>query len=505
MKLCRSSQMRELDDYAINHVGIPSTLLMTNAANHIAKAAITQNPNCGPVAVFCGTGNNGGDGIAAAVFLKKHFIPVRAFLTGNRDKMTPDTLEMERRFSEVGGVVEVFDPASQDICDFVNGSAVIIDALFGIGLNADLCGDALSAVEMINNASAFVISADIPSGVEADTGKILGHSVVADLTVTFTLPKPGLFVEPGCTRCGQIVIADIGIPEQYIRDIETDYFVVMGDDISLPKRRLDTHKGDYGRDLLIAGSVGYTGAPILAARAAVRSGAGLVFLGIPENIYGIAAEKCDETMPFPLPCDQNGIISSQAVDFILEKLKNADVCLLGPGLGRSPEIEKVVRHLIKNIKIPLILDADGINALSGHIDILDEATCPLILTPHEGEFQRLGGNLSDGDRLRAASDFANRYHCILVLKGHRTITAFPDKTAYVNTTGGPGMAKGGSGDVLSGIIASFVGQKFPIKDAVLAAVYFHGSAGDRCAETIGEYAMTASDIIHMLPNVLKSR
>jgi NAD(P)H-hydrate epimerase len=224
---------------------------------------------------------------------------------------------------------------------------------------------------------------------------------------------------------------------------------------------------------------------------------------VPEAIYQIAAVKCDEEMPFPLPCTAEGSLGGLAVYLILDRLKKADVCLLGPGLGQSQSIEEIVYAVIKNSKVPLILDADGINAVSGNIDILDEAACPVILTPHAGEFKRLGGDTSV-NRLEAARRFAKARNCILVLKGHRTMTALPDGTVYVNTTGGPGMAKGGTGDVLAGMITSLAGQRFPLKDAVLAAVYLHGLAGDMCAEADGEYSVTAGGIIKMLPQAIKS-
>ena len=494
--------MRELDHYTIHTLGVPSTLLMTNAAAHVALAACELLPAGGSIAVFCGSGNNGGDGVAAAVWLKKRFVPVRAFLVGSREKMTPDTAEMERRLTEVGGILEPFDPDSAELASYVEATSVIIDAMFGIGLNTDLRGMALAAVSMINRSPARVVAADIASGVEADTGRILGGAVRADLTVTFTLPKPGHFIEPGCLMCGAVRIADIGIPRELAEAAEAADFVVLEGDIALPKRKPDAHKGDFGRDLIIAGSTGYTGAPVLCASAASRAGAGLVFLGVPEAIYEITASRCSEVMPFPLPSDETGHLTAVAIELLLEKCAAMDVCLLGPGLGRSAGVTAVTEALLRTLKIPLVLDADGINAIAGNIDILDEASPPLILTPHPGEFQRLGGDLSNGDRLGAAKHFAKQHRCILVLKGHRTITAFPDGSAYVNTTGSPAMAKGGSGDVLAGIIASFVGQRFPLKDAVLAAVYYHGKAGDLCAGRGSEYAATADDLILALPEVL---
>jgi hydroxyethylthiazole kinase-like uncharacterized protein yjeF len=507
VKLSNSAQMREMDRYVIDALGVPSTLLMTNAAEHVAKAAMEYTVPGGSAAVFCGPGNNGGDGVAAAVYLMKHGISVRSFLVGKREKMTADTLEMERRLGELGGKLEDFGDTA-DAEYYVHHCDVVIDALFGIGLNTTLRGAALDAVKLMNASPARVVSADIPSGVEADTGRILGEAVHADVTVTFTLPKPGHFVEPGCVCSGVLRVADIGIPPELAESAESDSFAVFPCDITIPRRRPDTHKGDYGRDLIIAGSVGYTGAPVLASRAASKTGAGLVFLGVPEEIYHIAAVKCTEEIVFPLPCSA-GRLSADATAYILERLERSDVCLVGPGLGRSDALLDIVNAIIQKSRIPLILDADGINAVSGNIDILDEAECPIVLTPHAGEFARLGGDLScdgrfAGNRLRAAKSFAEDHGCILVLKGHRTITAFPDGSAYINTTGGPGMAKGGAGDVLGGMIASLLGQKFPIKDAVLAAVCLHGLSGDMCAARIGEYSVLAGDLIDEIPAAMAS-
>lgn len=495
--------MRGIDRYAIDVLGIPSTLLMTNAASHVAAAALELTRENGSAAVLCGSGNNGGDGVAAAAYLIKHNISVRAFLTGLREKMTPDTIEMERRLNELGGVLEDLSAAA-DAEYFMNHCDVIIDAIFGIGLNTELRGGALEAVRMINASPARVVSADIPTGVEADTGNILGEAVRADVTVTFSAGKPGLYAEPGCAFCGAVRIMDIGIPPELLAEAETDCYAVGPGEITLPKRKKVTHKGDYGRDLIIAGSASYTGAPILAARAASMTGAGLVSLGVPEAIYTIAAVKCDEEMPFALPClKEEGTLGELALGAILDRLETADVCLIGPGLGRSQAIDEIVSALIRNSDAPLILDADGINAVSRNIDILDEAKAPIVLTPHAGEFKRLGGD-AHGRRLDSARLFAIKHGCILVLKGHRTMTALPDGSVYINTTGGPGMAKGGTGDVLAGMIASLIGQKFPIKDAVLAAVYLHGLAGDMCTALYGDYSVTAGSIISMLPQAIKS-
>ena len=503
MKLSNSAQMREMDAYVIKDLGIPGATLMSNAAGHIADAAMEYLTPGGAAVVVCGSGNNGGDGIGAAACLLENGLSVRVFLIGSEEKLTPDSREMLRRFNALGGSLEYFTGSDEHESIFCS-SDVIIDAMFGIGLNSELRDETLLAVQMINSSQARVISADIPSGVHADTGKILGDAVYADVTVTFSMAKPGHFVEPGCTRCGEVRVCDIGIPRDIIDDAESHVFATMPEDVFLPQRRPDTHKGDYGRCLIIAGSVGYSGAPALSARAASRMGAGLVYLGVPAPLYDIMAVKLDEEMPILLPDDGFGRLAANAGGEILRRADSCDVCLIGPGLGGSPEITELVMSVIRIVKTPIVLDADGLNAIAGNIDILDQAAGPLVLTPHPGEFMRLGGDLSSGDRLRAAREFAYEHGCTLVLKGHRTIIAYPDGMAIINTTGGPAMAKAGSGDVLAGMIAALIGQKLAIADAVSTAVYLHGLAGDMCADEYGEYSVTASDITAMLPYAAKT-
>jgi len=573
MKLVTVEQIREIDRRAIEDFGIPGITLMSNAAEHLAKAAMKHIPPDGCAAVFCGTGNNGGDGIGTAAYLIEKGISVRTILIGDERKLKPDTAEMRNRLYELGGSLEHYSP-SADLVDYISDCSVVIDAIYGIGLNSNLRSEALSAVSVINSAHSFVISADIPSGVHADTGAILGDAVKANLTITFSLAKPGHFVEPGCIYCGELRVCEIGVPRAVLDTTVSHMYAAMHNDIHIPRRRRDTHKGDYGRALIIAGSIGYTGAPVLAARAASKMGAGLVSLGVPKTIYDIMAVKLDEEMPFPLPADATGRLVANAAGEILRRTVSSDVCLIGPGLGVSEDITELVQSIIRISETPVVLDADGLNAISGNPDILSQATCPLILTPHPGEFERLGGflfedeesnnviseiqqtvkaasedtyenfvnnnfagdyydsdydsaydmnNPADNDnpadnpmenqplekkikpvnRLRAAREFASKHGCILVLKGHRTIIALPNGITYVNTTGGPAMAKGGTGDVLAGMITALIAQKFPLVHSVAAAVYIHGLAGDMCAAEFGEYSVTATDIISMLPRAIK--
>ncbi len=283
-----------------------------------------------------------------------------------------------------------------------------------------------------------------------------------------------------------------------MRRTAEDTYEFTAQDACLPVRDERAHKGDFGRVLIIAGSVGFTGAPTFAARAAVRSGAGLVFLGVPEKIYGIEAVKNDEAMVFPLPETLPGALSR-----VLPRLRGCDACLVGPGLGLSEWAKELTWAVLENSRVPLIVDADGITAISRHIDSLDKLSCPLILTPHEGEFARLSDGLSRLSREDAAREFALRHRVTVVLKGHRTVTASPDGVCVVNTTGNPGMATGGSGDVLAGMLLAFLGQGMDPGRASALAVWYHGAAGDLCAKEFGQYAMTPTDMTESLKTVLR--
>lgn len=533
--LATAAQMKELDRTAIEEYGVPSLELMERAAQAVADAAhclIQRGGNSGAcgiifdeplgnqereeleritasadgahprIGVFCGPGNNGGDGIAAARLLMEKGYTVRAFLVGEREKMTPDARAMEKRLIAAGGQLEDYQPEDKKQAVWLSTCVCMVDALFGVGLNRPVTGDFLAAIRWMNQCFQPVVSCDLPSGVHTDTGEILGEAVRAACTVTFTYAKPGLYLMEGAACSGKIQVINIGIPDRLTWSVPSPHTWSFDlHDARLPRRHACTHKGDFGKVFILAGSEGYTGAPVLAASAAVRAGAGLVFLGVPRAIYPIAAGKCDEAMPFPLP---------EEYDKILTKAQGCDVALIGPGLGRAPETEELVLRLMHDLTIPVVLDADGINALSGHIDVLDGRAAPTVLTPHDGEFQRLTGcTLPIGDRLKAARDFARAHRCVLVLKGHGTVTAGPDGTCYINSTGNPGMAKGGSGDVLSGILAALLGQKQMnaaenLVHVTATAVCLHGAAGDECAKELGEYAMTPSDMIGALPKVMRA-
>lgn len=509
MKLATAAQMKALDKKAIETWNIPSIDLMERAAEGVARAALDllpDKPSRCRAAVFCGAGNNGGDGIAAARLLFLAGVGVRVFLAGRYERLTPDALEETRRLSECGVALETFDPENGEQAAWARRSHVLIDALFGVGLSRDIAPDSVfaAAADLMNRCRGTVVAADIASGVEADTGRSLGRAVRAGVTVTFTLPKIGQFAGDGALFSGEVRVWDIGIPKTLVRETVCPVQTVEAEfaAAALPPRKPDGHKGDFGKLLVVGGAVGYTGAPYLTASAAVRSGCGLVYLGVPDSIWEIETVRCTSAMPFPLSADWGGKLGRKALSEVLEKLAGCDVLAMGPGLGRDEGAAKLVREVLEQTEKPVVLDADGINALEGHIDSLDlrrDRGRVTILTPHDGEFARVGGDLSQGDRVGAARAFAAAHGCILVLKGHRTVTAGPAGNVLVNTTGNSGLAKGGSGDVLTGLIASLLAQGASPIQAAAGGVWLHGRAGDLAAEALTEYCVTPEDVIRQMP------
>ncbi|MCD7749665.1 MAG: NAD(P)H-hydrate dehydratase, partial [Oscillospiraceae bacterium] len=431
------------------------------------------------------------------VYLRRRGFSVRAFLVGERRKTPPDSRALEQRLTEAGGALEPFVPGDADIEAAAKGADVLIDALFGVGLSRPVAGDALEAVRLMNRSGRPVVSADIASGVSADTGAILGEAVKAACTVTFSMAKPGHFIEPGSECAGRVETEDIGIPPDILERAACGIQVIQPGDLTLPKRAPLTHKGDYGKLLVVGGCVGYTGAPTLCARAAVIAGVGLVYLGVPSDIYEITAVKNDEAMPFPLAGDGRGRVSPRALPVIEERLTKCNVCVIGPGLGRSEGTAAVVADVLREAAIPVVADADALWAIGQDLSLLDGAKAPVVITPHEGEFARLLGR-EVRDRLTDAMEFSKAHHCAVVLKGHRTVCTFPDGQGAVIAAGNPGMASGGTGDVLAGIIGGLMGQMTP-RQAILTACWLHARAGDLAAAERGEYAVTASSILDWLP------
>jgi len=500
MHLSNSENMKKADNTAIFDRGINSLALMEKAASFLAEKAYSYLGEGKSAFVFCGSGNNGGDGVAAARFLIEKGVSVRTILTGSRDKLSADTAEMVRRLENMGGCLEDFEPDVQ-FAKSLSEAGVIIDAMFGIGLNKPLRGKALEAVKMINESAAVVVSADIASGIEADTGNVLGDAIRADETVTFSLAKPGHFTEPGNVYTGKLSVVDIGIPEDLVNKAKIPVKALSDGEVLLPKRNPLSHKGDFGKILILGGSAEYCGAPNMCSNAAVRSGAGLVYLGVPSLIHPICAVKNTEAMPFPLSCNGDGRLSVEAFDEIKRRLDICSVCVVGPGMGRSEDTAFLVKKVLLYFGGTIVADADALWAIAQDKTVLKDSKARIVLTPHGGEAKMLGIDWGE-NRIAAAKSFAEEYGCTLVLKGHRTLAAFPDGEVCISTHGNPGMAKGGNGDVLAGILGAMLGQ-FEHKMAVEVALYLHGLAGDIACEKMGEYAMTASDIIESLPDAEK--
>lgn len=519
MPVYPSELVRKMDLSAIES-GVPSFELMDRAAYGLFQCSLRVLGTVfgKKIVVFSGVGNNGGDGLAFARIAHSEGAKVICYLIGEPEKMTPDTYKNYTLLLREGIKPAIFQPDNSKHIDIVTNADLIIDAIFGVGFHGNMHGKPNSAAIAVNNSAAPVIAADIPSGAEADTALVSENCVRADYTVTFTCLKPALCVQPAKSYCGEVTVHDIGIPkssiESVLRAAESDegkepyYPIELVDTESLkgilPKRNPDSHKGNFGKVLVIGGCIGYTGAPYLAALAAYRTGSGLVYMAVPKSIYAIEAAKCNEIICLPFESSEV-CFSLKALDDLLSIGEKCNACVLGPGLGSGEDVKMLTEELLKGLDVPVVLDADGINAISGNINILAERASRghcTILTPHDVEFIRIGGDLSAG-RIKAAQSLSQSYGATVVLKGNTTITAMPDGKTMINTSGNPGMAKGGSGDVLAGMIGSLIGQGISIESAVPAGVYFHGAAGDLAASHHGEYGMLPVDLISKIPCVLK--
>ena len=508
MKFCTASEMRRLDEKTIKECGIPGVVLMENAGR---GAAEWTRRLCGElegrrVAVIAGRGNNGGDGFVMARIFHGWGARVRTFLLSKRDKVGGDArINLEAALNMGLEVVEIPDEARLDRLE-LGGADLIVDSILGTGLNSEVRGLYRSVIEAVNDSNAFVMAVDIPSGLSADTGRVLGTAVRADLTVTFGLPKVGLLIRPGADLCGRLETVDIGIPPHILAEADPRKELLTDQTLQglLVPRVRDGHKGLYGHTLIAAGSTGKTGAAALAALAAARTGAGLVTVAGPAGLNPVLEVKITEAMTEPLPESEPGFVSAEAADRVLELAAGKAVLALGPGLSDRPGPQQMVRRLTAECDLPLVIDADGLNALAGDPDVLKSVRRQAVLTPHPGEMSRLTGLSTRElarDRLGASAAFAAKYGVILVLKGDRTVVAAPDGRLYLNTSGGPHMASGGMGDVLTGVIAGLISQGLDPLDAARLGVFAHGRAADLAAEKLGPVGVLASDLIEMLPGL----
>ncbi len=516
MKVVTTQEMREIDRKTIAS-GVPSLELMENAGRSVARAIKSHYaPLRGKrVSIFCGKGNNGGDGLVVARLLVKERTRIRVFLLARKEELKKDPkINLRRALKE--GIETIEIDTSQRLKRFgqeIKESDLIVDAILGTGIKGAAQGLEAQTIEFINTLEKPVVSVDIPSGVEGSTGKVSGEAVRADLTITFGLPKIGLVVYPGAEYVGELEVACIGIPKKFLEDKRIKVNLITKEEVSsyLKPRRPDTHKGTYGHLFVIAGSIGMTGAATLASRGAslcfgaLRSGVGLVTLGIPESLNEIMEIKLTEGMTLPLPETKKKTLSLKGEKKIIEFSKKVDALALGPGLSTNKETQRLVRDLIRRISLPMVIDADALNALTGHLKILKNYPTKII-TPHPGEMARLIGKSIrevQENRIRIAGGFALEYKVIVVLKGARTVIADPEGDIYLNPTGNPGMASAGVGDVLTGMIGSFLAQGREPLEAAKTGVYLHGLAGDLACQEKGEESLIASDLLEKLPQAFK--
>ena len=507
MKIVTAHAMQELDRRAIEEYGIPGRDLMEQAgrgcAEHI-KAVYGTGDNR-RVVILAGKGNNGGDGYVIARYLQEMGWQVLVIVLAERDTITGDALTNLVRLPDTllsfcPGRGEI---AKRHLAD-LQSADLLIDALLGTGLAKDLRGSYREAVELLNKLSAPVVAVDIPSGIHGTTGRIMGHAVKADLTVTFAFAKLGHMLYPAADYVGELRIVDIGIPEKLMQQA-TGYLYLTTASMShlVTRRDRQAHKGNYGHCLIIAGSTGKTGAAALAANSAVRTGSGLVTLAVPASLNHILEIKTTEPMTVPLPDDGSGRLAAESIPVIAALLEGKAAVAIGPGLDRSPACTAIVQQLIRTVTQPLLLDADALNALSEDTGVLEQkASDNIILTPHPGEMSRLlGSPLPDmaAVRISVAQEFARTRGVYVILKGARTVIAAPDGRVAINGSGNPGMASGGMGDTLTGIIVSLLGQGYDAWDACCLGVFLHGLAGDLVAEQQGEAGLTATDLQQQIP------
>ena len=502
MRVLNAAQMREADRRTIEDIGIPSIVLMENAGRQVVAAieAVHSDLLEGQVSVLCGRGNNGGDGFVVARTLAQRNVDVAVFVIGAVAEVRGDARINLDALARLGHtVVEIADSQAWELhLSEIRDSSLIIDAIFGTGLRAPLTGLLETVVADVNASGIPLVAVDVPSGLSADSPRVDGPAMDAGLTVTLGAPKVCLVLPPAETLAGDVVIADIGIPSEVIESVDSPRIELLtrsGMRGLIAPRSADTHKGDYGRVLIVAGSTGKTGAAHLAAVGALRSGAGLMTVATAASCQPVVAALGAEYMTESI-AEVSGGLDPTAVDDVLELAR--DVIAVGPGLGQSPATRKFVKSLLDRASMPLVVDADGLNAFVDDPDALSgREGRDVIITPHPGEMARLVAMSTEevqSSRVEIARNFAVAHHLYVVLKGHRTIIATPDEKIFINPTGNAGMATGGTGDVLTGMIAAWLAQLLDAEAACKLAVYLHGLAGDLVEGKIGEVAMTSGDL-----------
>lgn len=501
-KACYAEEMRGVDKAAWEIGGIPSIILMENAA----LACVNELNRCFDMrscsaAVFCGKGNNGGDGLAIARHLYNAGVNVTVYLVCGSDYKGDAKINFD--------IISGMDVPMEAVADTegleykVRAADIVIDAIFGTGIKGSVRGTAYEVIRIINENARYVLSVDVPSGIDSDSGDICGVCINADKTVTFAGYKIGMLMYPAADCTGEIVPDMISVPEHVINSQQLSVNVTDSSFVRslIGKRANNTQKGSYGKLLIIAGSKGMSGAAYMSAQAALKSGAGLVTLACPESINTVLEAKTTEVMTMPLD-DRDGHISGTAVPVLEDKLRGVTSVLIGPGLGRSQDVSEVVRAVLRTCRVPVIIDADAINAVAQDKSVLSECACDIIFTPHSMEMSRLTGldvSYIEENRLQVSRESSDELGAVILLKGHHTIVTAPSLTQYINTTGNPGMASGGSGDVLAGIAAALTARGIECAEAAAAAAYIHGAAGDIAAERYGMESMSAENLLECLP------
>lgn len=513
LKVLDSERMQACDRAAIDDYHIPGVVLMENAGSQVVESILDHFDGQAPgsVAVLCGKGNNGGDGLVVARHLHNLGCEVVVFLIGCGADLDGDAA-LNYRMAVATGVPisEVVESAQWDpLGAGLSRFDCLVDALLGTGLRGAVRGLLVDVIEAINAAAVPVVAVDIPSGLCADNGVIDGVAVVAELTVTFAAPKCCHVLAPACDACGDLTVAEISIPGQVVEAAEPALWLLEPDDCRglLPQRPQGSHKGDFGSVLVIAGAPGTAGAAVLATRGALRSGAGLVHVACPESVVSLVGGQLTEAMVHSLAANANGGVGAAALGPLQALIERVRVVALGPGLGTNEETVEIVRVLAAHAPVPMLIDADGLNALAGVLESLSAAPAPRVLTPHAGEAARLLGctvAAVQKDRPAAARRLCELSGAVVVLKGYRTLTCDIGAIPIVNPSGNAGMATGGTGDVLAGIVAGFLAQGLAPQRSAWAAAYVHGLAGDLAAQSAGEIALLAGDLIDSLPTAIEA-
>lgn len=510
MKVVSGQTMQEIDRKAVELGGVTGLELMERAGLNCAGIIASRYASLAgrKVAIFAGKGNNGGDGFVIARILHGMGWDVTLLLHGERGEVGGDALVNLERLPHGVKLLDAAAAGETGLRGLLAESTLVVDAMLGTGLKSEVAALYATSICLINAVALPVVAVDIPSGVDASSGRILGVAVRAELTVTFALAKLGHVIHPGADCCGELMVTDIGIPEELATAAPgVEFFDWASAARILRRRERGCHKGDNGHSLIIAGSIGKSGAAAMAANSAMRSGAGLVTLAAPESIHAILEMKSTEAMTVPLEDNGSGALSKGAYGRIIELLEGKDVAAIGPGLGGAVETRELVRMVVAGVRVPLVMDADALNAIAGRLDLVKSAPSPaIVMTPHPGEMSRLAGvsvGEIEADRLGVAASFAAGNGVYLILKGAGTVIAAPDGRLALNSSGNPGMASGGMGDVLTGTVTALLAQGYEPFAACCLAVFCHGAAGDAVALEKGEIGIVATDLQEMLPYVFK--